>query len=70
MRIVEFDEPTPADAVDLAIGVRRESVACINNRVITTLDAGQVLCPPGWDILFDGVLLMIVYDETSEVENA
>ena len=70
MQVVSPTEAIPHDATDFAVGVYRENVAFVTNRVITLTDGDQVLCPPGWDILFDGHTLMLVYDENSEVENA
>lgn len=70
MQVVSSTEPIPQDATDFAVGVYRENVAFVTNRVITLTDGDQVLCPSGWDILFDGHILMLVYDENSEVENA
>ena len=70
MQVLPLSEPVPADATDFAVGIQVSGVACVNNRVITLLDGDQVLCPPGWDILFDGQILMLVYDTNSEVINA
>ena len=70
MQCLPLSESVPADAVDFAVGIMPSGIAFINNRVVTMTDASQVLCPPGWDILFDGSIVMIVHDATLEVENA
>lgn len=70
MKLLPLSEPIPAAAVDFAVGIVPSGVAWIRNKVITLTNGDQVLCPPGWDILFDGQVIMIVYDATLEVENA
>ena len=69
MMQLSLSDPIPADADDLAVGIIPSGIAFINNRVVTMTDASQVMCPPGWDILFDGTIVMIVQTD-SEVLNA
>ena len=69
MMQLSLSDPIPAGAADLAVGIMPSGIAFINNRVVTMTDASQVMCPPGWDILFDGTIVMIVQTD-SEVLNA
>jgi len=69
MMQLPLSEPISADATDLAVGIMPSGIAFINNRIVTMTDASQVMCPPGWDILFDGTIVMIV-QTNSEVLNA
>lgn len=69
MKQLPLTEPVPENAVDFAVGIMPAGIAFIHNRVVTMQDGDQVLCPPGWDILFDGSVVMIVHTDL-EVENA
>lgn len=70
MIALPMNTPLPPDATDLALGIPREHVAFITNRVVTLRDGDQVMCPNGWDLFFDGHIVMLVYNNNSEVENA
>ena len=72
MRVIQHNEPLPENADDFALGVVAASIAWITNRTIVMLDGSTIRIPNGWEAMpmADNTVVIVFYDETSEVTNA
>ncbi len=59
--IQPLSAPVPPDATDFAIAVPAGQIAWLHNRVITLHNGDCVAIPPGWEALYNGDGLVIIY---------